>query len=243
MTTGVKLGRRPRRWPRANIGAGGIERRYLPTIQRLTGYGSSVVGVAALTWLIGLVFPRYHIANISMVYLLLVLALAVFAGSGPAIVASVLSFLAFDWFFVKPIGRLTVSDPQEWLALFLFLVVAVITGQLAAGLRRRAEEARRRAHEISTLYELSIAILGDARLEHVLRVIVGRLEVTLGLRYAAVVLVNGAGELELAAESGGPLDPQEQRERVAAAHWALEAGDATGCFAAAGAARVTRPLD
>ena len=95
------------------------------------GYGASLCGVAGLTWVIGLLFPRHHIANISMIYLLLVLALAVFAGSGPAILASVLAFLSFDWFFVPPVGHWNVANPAEWLALFLFLVVATISGQLA----------------------------------------------------------------------------------------------------------------
>jgi two-component system sensor histidine kinase KdpD len=86
-----------------------------------------------------------------MTYLLLVLALAVTAGSGPAIFASLASYPAFDWFFVQPIGRFTVDDPSEWLALFLFLVVAIISSQLAAGLRRSAAEFRRRAREAATL--------------------------------------------------------------------------------------------
>jgi len=113
-------------------------------LRQVLRYGASVAGVAVVTWLISLVFPRYHIANISMVFLLLVLALAVFAGSGPAILASVLAFIAFDWFFVPPVGRLTVSDPEEWLALFLFRGVPINPGQLAGGLRSRAEGARRR---------------------------------------------------------------------------------------------------
>lgn len=206
-----------------------------------TRYAASVAGVAALTWLISLVFPRYHVANISMVYLLLVLALAVYAGSGPAIVASVLAFLAFDWFFVPPVGRFTVSDPDEWLALFLFLVVAIITGQLAAGLRRRAEEARRREREVSTLYELSIAILGDARLEHVLRIIAERLLLTLGLWQVSILLLDERGRLEPVAEAGGILSDAERIDRETGARWALEPGISTERYAVHGG-RVTQPL-
>ena len=187
-------------------------------------YGASVVGVAAGTWLISLVLPHYHIANIFMLYLLVVLALAVFAGSGPAFVASVLSFLAFDWFFVPPVGHWTVSDPDEWSALFLFLLVAAITGQLAAGLRRRAEEARRRARETSTLYELSMAILGDARLERVLQVIAERMLMTVGLRNVAVLLLGPSGRLEVATKVGDALDSREREEREVSGHWAIVAG-------------------
>jgi len=216
--------------------------RRTPFISTVCRYAASVAGVAAVTWLLGLVLPRYHIANISMTYLLLVVGLAVYAGSGPAIVASVLSFVAFDWFFVPPVGRLTVDDPEEWLALFLFLVVAVITGQLAAGLRRRAEEARRRARESSTLYELSMAILGDARLDHVLNVIVERMLSTFDLRRAAVLLVGSAGTLETAAEAGVALDAKERDDEAISIDWAISSLAPTGKFATAGGGTLTRAL-
>ena len=206
-------------------------------------YAASIAGTGAVTWLISIVLPRYHVANISMVYLLLVLALAVWAGSGPAIVASLLAFLAYDWFFVPPVGRFTVDDPSEWLALFLFLVVAIISGQLAAGLRRRAAEARRRARETTTLYELSMEVLGDARLEHVLQVIAERMLQTLGLRSVAVLLIEADGSLRLATEAGARLDPREIEERALNARWALETGTATNRFASSGSARITRPID
>jgi len=180
------------------------------TLQLAARYVASVGGVGLVTWLLGLVLPHYHVANISMVYLLLVLALAVYAGSGPAILASVLAFLAFDWFFVPPVGRLTVSDPDEWLALFLFLVVAIITGQLAAGLRRRADEARRRAAEAQTLYELSMAILADTHLDRVLHAIAARTVTTLRLRRAAIWTVSAAGTLEPAAAAGAPYEESKR---------------------------------
>lgn len=208
----------------------------------VTRYAAGAAGVAAVTWLISLVLPHYHIANISMVYLLLVLALAIYAGSGPAILASVLSFLAFDWFFVPPVGRFTVGDPDEWLALFLLLVVAIITGQLAAGLRRRAEEARRRAHETSTLYELSIAILGDARLERVLHIIAERTLSTFALRNVTVFLLNPDGALLRAAEAGASPTPEERYEREIWAHWANQAGVPTGRFTAHGSGTLTKSI-
>lgn len=205
-------------------------------------YAASVAGVAAVTWLISLVLPHYHVANISMIYLLSVLALAIYAGSGPAIVASFLSFLAFDWFFVPPVGHWNVSDPDEWLALFLFLVVAVITGQLAAGLKRRAEEARQRAREASTLHELSMAILGDTSLDHVLQVIVERTLTTFALENVTVLLTGPSGRLEVAAQAGMPLQPAQQEERDLNAHWAMASGMPSGRYVVSGAGTLTRPL-
>jgi two-component system sensor histidine kinase KdpD len=206
-------------------------------------YLAGIAGVALMTLLISAVLSLYHIANISMIYLLMVIALAVWAGSGPAVVASIAAFLAYDWFFVQPVGRLTIEDPSEWLALFLFLVVAVIAGQLAARLRRSAAEARSRARETTALYELSMEILGDARLEHVLNVIAERMVQILQLKSACIFLVGADGELRIAAESGVALDASEAHERALNARWVLETGAGTNRYSAAGDARVTCPID
>jgi two-component system sensor histidine kinase KdpD len=74
--------------------------------------------------------------------------------------AAVLAFLAFDFFFVPPVYTLTVSDPEEWVALLLFLLTAFVTGQLAAGQRRRALEAEARRREASLLYDI-VRLMGE----------------------------------------------------------------------------------
>jgi two-component system sensor histidine kinase KdpD len=196
-----------------------------------------------MTLLISAVFSRFHLANISMIYLLMVVALAVWAGSGPAVVASIAAFLAYDWFFIKPVGRLTVGDPSEWLALFLFLVVALIAGQLAARLRRSAAEARARARETTALYELSMEILRDARLEHVLNVIAERMVQILELKSACIFLTGVDGQGRIAAEAGDSLDARERHERDLNARWVLETGVGANRFSVAGKGRVTCPID
>src|SRR5258708_3372229 len=97
-------------------------------------------------------YPR--IPNISIVYLLVVLALASTSGRFAAILASVVAFLSFDFFIVPPLFTFTITRPEEWIALFVFLVAAILTGQLASALRQRAEEASRRASETMILYQL-----------------------------------------------------------------------------------------
>jgi len=79
---------------------------------------------------IGFVLGRVTLANASMLYLIAVLATAVAFGRGPAVFASVVAFLTFDWFFVSPIHQWTVGDAEEWLSLLLFLLTAIVTGQL-----------------------------------------------------------------------------------------------------------------
>jgi len=94
------------------------------------------------------------VGNISMLYLLAVMASALAFGSGAAILASIAAFLAFNFFFVDPKYRLTVSDSEEWVALGLLLITGIITGQLAAALRNRARDARRREREAVVLYDV-----------------------------------------------------------------------------------------
>lgn len=190
-------------------------------LRALFWYGIAIGGVAALTWMISQAPSRLPARSLEGVYLLLVLALAGLGGSGPAIAASVLAFLAFDWFFVQPVGKLTIDDPGEWLSLGLFLTVGISTSSLAAGLKRRAEEARRRAQETATLYELSTALLGGASLEHILISAVERLADTLALDGAALLLLQPDGTLAVTAQTGVPRDIGERIARDAAARSAL----------------------
>ncbi len=179
-------------------------RRHLQAVVRSTaaGYGLSLIGVAAITRLISLLFTRWHIANISMIYLLLVLALAVLYGSGPAVVASIAAFLAFDWFFVQPTWSLTIRDPDEWLALVLFLVTALITGQLAGNLRSREAQLHRRARELEVINDLTRSILLDVNLEGLLRKLVGNISEMLQLSACRVLIPDADGRLQVVARWG-----------------------------------------
>ncbi|MCL4263740.1 MAG: DUF4118 domain-containing protein [Anaerolineae bacterium] len=100
---------------------------------------------------------RLTLANFSLIYLLLTFIIAIWLGTLPSLIASFLSFFCFNFFLIKPYYTLAVQDPRELLDLFIYLVVAIITGQLTAYARRQAEDARRRAEEQNVLYELSSA--------------------------------------------------------------------------------------
>src|SRR5687767_9095889 len=108
-------------------------------MRRVVPYVAAAVAVALTTVVIALAFERAPIANISMLYLVAVLVVAVAFGRTAAIVASLLAFLTSNWFFVHPTHQLFVADPQELFSLALFLLTAVVTGTLAARGRARAE--------------------------------------------------------------------------------------------------------
>jgi K+-sensing histidine kinase KdpD len=123
-------------------------RRYLlDTLLAFVG----AMGVTSIIYFSHL-YPR--IPNISIVYLLVVLPLATTRGRYSAMLTSVLAFLAFDFFLVPPLYLFTMNRPEEWIALSIFLIDALLTGQLAAALRQRAEVASRREREARALYHL-----------------------------------------------------------------------------------------
>ncbi len=124
----------------------------------LSGYGYALLGVAAASLAIALVGRIAHITNISLLYLLVVLFLAAWVGRGPAILASVLSFLAYDFFFIPPLYHFTVDNPTEWLSLVALLVISLVTGQLASAVRDRAREAQQSQQRTATLYGLAQVI-------------------------------------------------------------------------------------
>jgi two-component system sensor histidine kinase KdpD len=90
--------------------------------------------------------------NLSMVFLTAVLFSAVTWGLGPSILVSILSLLVYDFFFVDPIHTFTVTNPQDILALITFLIVAVLTSNLAARVRNQAEAAKHREARTAALY-------------------------------------------------------------------------------------------
>ncbi|MGE0058575.1 MAG: ATP-binding protein [Dehalococcoidia bacterium] len=155
--------------------------------QRRFGYAVAAASVCLVTGVIAVIDNQTRVANISMLYLVAVIAMAVFFGQGPAIFASLAAFLAFDVFFIHPRYTLTVSDPSEWVALGLFLVTAVITGQLAARQRLRAIEAEQRERETALLYDLA-RLLANVDLRAGLAAAAGRLCDELSLMAVGVVL-------------------------------------------------------
>ncbi|MGH2367675.1 MAG: sensor histidine kinase [Chloroflexota bacterium] len=161
------------------------------TRRRAAGYLLAVALVALITATLAAIPARFLLGHRAPLYLISVLATGAISGRGPAILASLLSFLAFDWFFVPPFHTLTVSDPEEWQALLLLLLTALVTGQLTALLRDRAATANRREQEALALYEIGQALASAASTDQVLAAATDRLRLALGLTACAVLLPDG----------------------------------------------------
>jgi two-component system sensor histidine kinase KdpD len=154
----------------------------------LGGYTFALILTAVVTGIIALVRTDTDVSNISMLYLLAVLASAVLFGSGPAVLSAVAAFFAYDFFFIRPHYTLTVAEQEEWVALGLLLVTGVVTGQLTAVMRQRASEARAREREAVVLYDV-VRLMADPDLERALTAVAERLRAELDL--AAVLIALG----------------------------------------------------
>jgi len=121
-----------------------------------------VVGALCLVW--GITFFYTHLVHanavtVALSFLLAVLGIATRWGLTEALAASVFGVLCFNYFFLPPIGTLTIAAPQNWIALFAFVVTAVITSHLSASAKIQALESAHRQHEIERLYTLSRNLL------------------------------------------------------------------------------------
>jgi two-component system, OmpR family, sensor histidine kinase KdpD len=146
--------------PGGPVSADRSVRRQLSLPEWALTLGLPLVSVGATT-LFGLgINALIALQNLSMLYLAAVLLSAVIAGRFSALLAAILSFVAYNFFFIEPTGELTVAQPQEVLSLVIFIAVALAAGQLAARLREQVELARSQARQSQALFDFSRKLSG-----------------------------------------------------------------------------------
>jgi two-component system sensor histidine kinase KdpD len=131
-------------------------------------WGAAICALAAVV--AAPLFPTFELPNIVMIFLLAVVIVAVRCGRGPAVMASFLSVAEFDYFFVPPRFSFAVSDVQYLLTFGVMLVVALIAGQLTAGLQYQARVATGREARVRALYELARELSGALLTEQVAQI-------------------------------------------------------------------------
>jgi two-component system sensor histidine kinase KdpD len=150
-----------------------------------------VVAAAAVTATTLLVFPLKHIApavSLGVVYLLAVLLVASVWGRWLGIATALASAAAFNWFHIPPTGRFTIKEGENWVALAVFLIAAVVASQLAEQARERAEEAEARRREADLAAEMARLLLRGENLHASLATVAQRLATAFELPSAAIEL-------------------------------------------------------
>lgn len=159
-----------------------------------------------------------EVGNVGLVFLTAVLAGAVSGGLWPSLYASVLSVLAYNFFFLPPLYTFTIADPENIVALSVFAIVAVIASNLTARVRAQAVAARTRAKTTEDLYLFSRKLAGVVALDDLLWATAHQIAAM--LKVHVVILLPDGGPITVRA--GYPPEDVLEEADLAAATWAWE---------------------
>lgn len=174
------------------------------------------LGFVALNWL-----PP---PALSMFFLAAVLLCANRFGTGSAIVAALLSFFAYNFFFIVPIHTLTIASPHELVALTVFLLVAVITGSLSGRVREQSDAAGRRIFQTQMLFDFSRKLSGTATIDDVLWAVAS--QTASAIKGETIVALAENGDLQI--KAAFPPEDSMGASEWTAARWALTHRESAG---------------
>jgi K+-sensing histidine kinase KdpD len=146
---------------------------------------------------------------VPIAYLIPVIIAATQWGIWPATLASIASMAAADFFFFPPIFSFQIEDPQEVVDLMLFLVVALVSSNLASRLRRETDALRQREKEIQNLYEFSRRLAACFSVSDLIAAIQTYLSRTLG-QPAVFFVARSDGQFELPKSGAVPKVVQDR---------------------------------
>lgn len=162
--------------------------------------------------------------NVSMIFIFAVLLAAIRFGVWPAIYASVLSFLSYNFFFTEPVHTFSVAKPHEVLALAIFLVVAILISALAGRTREQARIATARMRATRRLYEFARRLSALTSLDEVAEATASKIHASLAR--PTIVLLTHNDELTLSA--AWPPEDSLDTASMTAARWALNHKEPAG---------------
>jgi two-component system sensor histidine kinase KdpD len=198
------------RHPRPRVTLGGV------AVAPLAVAAAVLAGVAASHFL--------KLPNLSMIFLAAVLFCAVTYGTWSAVIAAGLSFFAYNFFFIQPLYTFSIASPHELLALFVFLLVAILTGGLAGRVREQSIAALSRVKQVETLFNLSRKLSASVKIDDLMWIVATQAAAT--AMGQSIVLLQKEGELAIMA--GMPPEDNLGTSDWTAARWALNHGEVAG---------------
>jgi len=141
--------------------------------------------------------------TVALTFLLSILAVSTVWGMAVSVAMSVVAMLAFNFFFLPPVGTFTVADPQNWVALIAFLVVAVLASRLSTSARQQAADASARERDIERLYKFSQGLLESGNVMELLNRIPAQIVNVFEIGAAALFLAD-----KQKVYRSGPVIPQ-----------------------------------
>ncbi len=187
---------------------------------RWTGYAAAIVACSLTAVLATPLLGVLELTNIVMLFLLAVVGVALTFGRGPAVFAAFVGVGLFDFFFVPPRFSFAVSDVQYLVTFAVMLVVALVVGQLTAGLKIQVEAVTERERRVSGLYEMSRDLSAALIVEQVAEIATRFLEVEFAFR-TAVLIADEQDQLKVMPGATTEVD-------IGVAQWSFEHGEPAG---------------
>jgi two-component system, OmpR family, sensor histidine kinase KdpD len=141
-----------------NVESDRISRMKSVTESQVLRFGGAIAVVVAIVMVYFRVL-RVNPTTVGFTFLLAILLIAAAWGLRYAIFMAILSTLAYNYFFLPPVLRFTIADPQNWVALFAFLFTAIVASELSERARREAQVSHERRREVERLYAFSEQLL------------------------------------------------------------------------------------
>jgi K+-sensing histidine kinase KdpD len=138
------------------------------SLQRSGGYLYATL-IVLINLSLLLAFPHANITTAALAMVLVTMFCALLWRSGPALWASILQGVCFNYFFIPPFHTFSIADPANWIAFSVFVITAIVVGQLSARAETRAEQAETRRLEIESLYKELRKVTDEAAEAELLR--------------------------------------------------------------------------
>jgi len=156
-------------------------------VSRALQFGAAFGIVLGITIFYRKVLP-VNATTVALTFLLAILAVSTFWGIAVSVFMSIAAMLAFNYYFLPPIGTLTIADPQNWVALFAFLVVSVLASHLSNRARKQSQDLSARRREVERLYSFSRGLLESGNVIQLLNRIPAQIVYTFEVGAAALLL-------------------------------------------------------
>ncbi len=191
----------------------------------------AAAGLAGIVFFFHVILP-VNPTTVALTLLLFILTLASRWGVRYAVVASFTAGGCYNYFFLPPVGHFTISDPQNIVALFVFLITSIFASRMSDRIRKESQEARASRAELEILYRLSRALLQTDELVQLTKMVPNAVVVATGAQAVLFFLLDGNRTYR----SGSDWTPNLSEDAL------RELAHAPGIISSAGAHEAMIPL-
>jgi two-component system, OmpR family, sensor histidine kinase KdpD len=188
-------------------------------------YAWGLVTTTVCTAVAFIMYPRFELSNLVMVYLLGVTVAGLRFGRIPALLTAALNVMAFDFFFVPPRFSLAISDVQYLVTFVVMLIIALVIANLMASVRQQTRVAGARERRTALLYAMSRELVATRGIESLAHVAVNHVAEVFQCK-AVLLLPNAEGKLTYPRDP--PLERSLRGADLAVAQWVFDHGKQAG---------------